>query len=169
MWAFFQKFVEFINNERTTSPLYGVYAISFVIWNWKVIYTLFWEDKGIFSSSPRVDYVQQNFLFQSNPNGDIWPALINILWILIPPAVLTFIIIMWMPRLHAWAHRLSVRAHFDRKAVFYQERLLYETMEQKNLKSLAEVTQEQVKIKKEIVENLTQEEQWGLEFEEFKK
>ncbi len=39
-----QKSIKAILYERTTSPLYGTFAVSWGIWNWKILYYLFWDE-----------------------------------------------------------------------------------------------------------------------------
>jgi hypothetical protein len=49
-----------ILNERITSPLYGNIAISWLIWNWRIIYlTLFIDEKTI--EKDKISYIIENF------------------------------------------------------------------------------------------------------------
>ena len=73
-------------NERTTSPLYGTYIFAVIVWNWKFFYALFFQDQAVLAL-PKIEYIEQKFL-SDNP-------LVHSLWFLIPPIVMTYIIIWW--------------------------------------------------------------------------
>lgn len=49
-----------ILNERITSPFYGTLAISWLLWNWRIIYlTLFIDEKTI--EKDKISYIIENF------------------------------------------------------------------------------------------------------------
>ncbi|MFI8605968.1 hypothetical protein ACIGCP_15995 [Cellulophaga baltica] len=71
-----------ILNERITSPFYGTLFISWLIWNWKVIYlTLFIDEKTI--EKDKISYIIENF---SDLNYLItYPLVSTVILILIAP------------------------------------------------------------------------------------
>ncbi len=146
--------------ERTTSPLYGTFIFSVILWNWKFFYILFWQnEEKLFI--PRIEYVQLNILNYQN-------ILSHFLHFLILPIISTYIIIWWLPILSNWAHRKHTEFYYKRKIIFDDLRLEYERKEKSNLVSISEIKKEQAEAKKEIAENTTEEDKWIEEFESFK-
>jgi len=46
--------------ERTTSPLYGTLIISWLIWNWRIVYlTFFISEKKI--TKNKIDFILSNY------------------------------------------------------------------------------------------------------------
>jgi hypothetical protein len=167
--------------EKTTSPLYGVFIACLLFWNWRIIYTLFWQDMGIITI-PTIEYIQRNLLF-IQPDEGLLNILINKGWMLVPPVIFTYLIIRWLPPVHEWAHRIHVKNYFSRKIVFFEEKLKYQQLKLKHeeskkgiLKSLVGIKQEQVesekqiqKSEKEIEKSLSNQDRWEIEFSEFIK
>jgi hypothetical protein len=55
-----KKSISNILYERTTSPFYGTLFLSWIIWNWKILYlTLFVSEDKI--SSNKIDYIVANY------------------------------------------------------------------------------------------------------------
>lgn len=55
-----RKSLNSILSERATSPLYGTLIISWIIWNWKIIYlTLFVSEKKI--ETDKISYIKEHF------------------------------------------------------------------------------------------------------------
>lgn len=55
-----KKSVNSILYERTTSPLYGTFIVSWIIWNWKIVYlTLFISAEKL--NINKIDYILSNF------------------------------------------------------------------------------------------------------------
>jgi hypothetical protein len=55
-----RKSINYILFERVTSPLYGTLIMSWLIWNWKIIYlTLFVESKEI--DGTKIDFILNNY------------------------------------------------------------------------------------------------------------
>lgn len=46
--------------ERVTSPLYGTLIVSWIIWNWKIIYLTFFIDSRKIENN-KIDYIIDNF------------------------------------------------------------------------------------------------------------
>ncbi len=147
--------------ERSTSPMYGTFIFSVILWNWKFFYVLFWQEEEKLSL-PRIEYVQQNFL-----NSQTWP--IHITFFCVLPLVSTYIIIWWLPLLNNWVHKKHLSFYYSKKSIIDSARLDYEKKQEKNLKLISLVKKEQVEARKEINKNVSQEDRLILDFEEFKK
>lgn len=65
--------------ERTTSPFYGSFIISWCLWNWKIIYLTF------FVSQDKIDYIVTNF--SAFKNIFIFPLLSSIFIITLVPFI----------------------------------------------------------------------------------
>jgi hypothetical protein len=143
--------------ERTTSPLYGTFIFSVILWNWKFFYILFWQAEEKLSL-PRIEYVQQNILKSEN-------LLKHFLSFLILPAISTYFIVWWLPILSNWAHKKHTVFYYKRKFIVDDARIKYETQEKDNLISISTIKKEQAEVKKEIEENTSEEDKWAAEFE----
>ena len=156
--------------EKTTSPLYGTFIFSVILWNWKFFYVLFWQDQSVLSL-PKIEYVEQHFL---NYSGFWLNLSIHFLWFLILPAMSTYIIIWWIPLLTNLAHKVSTQFYFNRKGIFddlslnYDNRRLeYEHKQKRNMERFLEVKKEQIATGKKIEHTLTDEDRWRVEFTDF--
>jgi len=153
--------------ERTTSSLYGTYVISFLVWNWQIVYTYLFQAKGVIQI-PTVEYIQTKLLFFSGTH--IWyKQTLNDFWIIIPPMFFTFLIIRFVPRANNWAFNLNTNHFYQRKFIEDAASLNYEKSKNKNLQNLVEIKQEQTKSKIEIQKNISNEERWDEDYERFKK
>ena len=55
-----KKSLSAILYERTTSPFYGTLLISWLIWNWKIVYlTVFISESSI--NTDKINYIVSNF------------------------------------------------------------------------------------------------------------
>ncbi len=144
--------------ERTTSPFYGTFILSEILWNWKFFYILFWqsEDKLLI---PRIEYVQKYILDSQNIYD-------HLLYFLVAPAISTFIAIWWLPILSNGAHKKYINFYYKRKLIADKERLDYEKQENKNLDLLSDIKKHKTEIKKEIEKNSSEQERWKSEFYE---
>lgn len=147
--------------DRTTSPLYGTFILSAILLNWKLFYILFWQNEE-YLLLPRIEYVQQTILDQQS----FWSHLARLT---IFPVISTYLIIWWLPMLSNWAHKKHIEFYYERKLIFDKARLEYENKEKKTLISIATLKKEQVEVKKEIQKNTLPEDEWLVEFEDFKK
>ncbi len=141
--------------ERTTSPLYGTFVFSVILFNWKFFYILFWQDEDKLSL-PKIEYVQRNIL-------DYQSLSTHITHFLIFPIIITYLIVWWLPILSNWAHKKHTIFYYKRRLIIDSARLDYEKEEKNNLKSLSEVKKEQAVVKKEIQKNTSEEERWAGE------
>lgn len=154
---FLRSITEWIK-ERTTSPLYGTFIFSVILWNWKFFYILFWqsEDKLLL---PRIEYVQQNILACQS----IW---YHLLFFLFLPIVSTLVILLWLPILNNFFHKIYIDFYYQKKFIIDDAQLKYEQKEKERLIAISEIKKDQVEVKKEIEKKIT--DVWELEFESFK-
>lgn len=108
----FRKSINSILYERMTSPLYGTLAISWLIWNWKIVYlTLFVSEKNICGT--KIDYILANY---NNPHI-----------LLTGPLVSTLVLITAMPLVSNGAYWLSLiydKWKYDKKNEVEKSKLL---------------------------------------------
>lgn len=147
--------------EKTSSPLYGTFLFSVILWNWKFFYVLFWQSEEKFLL-PRIEYVQINILNQESFSH-------HFSYFLVLPLISTFIILFWLPILSNWAHKKHTYFYFGRKLNFIKERLDYEKKEKDILQLISDIKDEQVKIKEEIEKHTTEQEKWEEEFKLLKR
>jgi hypothetical protein len=112
----FRKSIKEILYERTTSPLYGTFIISWLIWNWKIVYiTLFVSEKQI--GLDKLTYIDTNLISMN-----------NIIWF---PILSTIVLLLIFPFISNGAYWLSLifkRWRNDKKNKVESKQLL--TMEQ---------------------------------------
>lgn len=147
--------------ERTASPLYGIYIASFFLWNWKIVYVLFWE-KAL--SVSKVEYVQKLMKFQGE---GLFVDIGNVVWVFAPPMILTYLIVRWLPYSHGWAHKWSTKYYFDRKNLYDNALLISERKRKQTLEQLVKVKEGQFDSKEKILKSMSNEERWDEEFTEF--
>lgn len=61
MWSEFKKSVSSIFEERITSPFYGSFIFSWIIWNWKIIYLTIFVSQDNIQPSNKIDFILQNY------------------------------------------------------------------------------------------------------------
>jgi hypothetical protein len=134
-------------NERTSSPLYATFAVTVILANWDIFYTLFWESETKFTT-PRVEYVRYVLLADIN----FWELLHRFCL----PVLSTYLIIKFLPRLSDWA--------FDVSQDFYYERL--QKSDERKTKYLNKTAKEAVEQEKavEVIEEV-----YSNGFKEFEK
>ncbi|HEX8608318.1 MAG TPA: hypothetical protein VF679_06745 [Pedobacter sp.] len=173
VWSSFSKWF----NEKTGSPVYFTYIGFFVAWNWRFFQLVFLEDSNLFSS-PRIEYLFQKITLSSGVSGLAGRAvdlLLNLSWKVIPPAILTWFAIMYLPAVHRWALSKYLDSLFDRKKLYKNKEKEYtnwltefEKQQARSLESLATVKKTQTKSKRIIEELTTPEEKKKREFEKIK-
>ncbi|MFN3756746.1 MAG: hypothetical protein ACK4RM_07310 [Flavobacterium sp.] len=55
-----RKSINSILYERTTSPLYGTFIISWIVFNWKIFYVSFFIDEATIKPINKIDYIISN-------------------------------------------------------------------------------------------------------------
>lgn len=93
MFEDIKKSISAILYERTTSPLFGTFIISWMIFNWKIIYlTLFISEDKI--QINKIDYITTNC-------NNVW----NLIW---SPLISTFILITIIPLFSNGAYWITI-------------------------------------------------------------
>lgn len=88
-----KKSVESILTQRLSSPFYGTLIISWLIWNWKIIYlTIFISEDNI--TGTKIDYIIKNY-------NDIW----HIVWF---PLISTVLLLTVIPLVTNHAYWLDL-------------------------------------------------------------
>lgn len=169
-------------NEKTSSPLYFTYIGFFVAWNWRFFQIIFLENENLFLA-PRIEYIKSKLFFSTN-FPLIIPAwlhilvdwLLNTAWHILPPAIFTYLAIVYLPRLHKWALHKYLESRFERKRMFEIKRfeddkwlLDQEKIHSKTLENFASVKEQQLKTEERIQKTMSEEEKWGIEYQEFEK
>lgn len=157
--------------EKTSSPLYFTYFGFFIAWNWKFFQIVFLESASLFQK-PRVEYINSELLFSFS---NIYVGLIaNFIWRVGPPAIFTYLAIVYLPILQKWALSKYLESRFERRRIFETKQrehdewlLAQEKTREKILEQFVEVKQRQVKSEKEIRATLTDEKKWEMEYQEF--
>lgn len=161
-WSSFSKWFA----EKANSPLYWTYFGFFIAWNWKFFQVVFLEDASLFKN-PRIEYL--NTLLFAPFGVVIVDWIINVMRHVLPPALFTYIAIVYLPRLHKWAFRIYLVHYFDRKTMFQESKAEYEKKMAKLVKQEATAKKERVEQEKIIERTKTQEEKWQEEFERIKR
>ncbi|KKW11184.1 MAG: hypothetical protein UY50_C0019G0012 [Parcubacteria group bacterium GW2011_GWA2_49_9] len=169
-------------SEKTNSPLYFTYLGFLAVWNWKFFQVIFLESADLFST-PRIEYVKSALLFsvpvpESIP---IWISglidwLANFSWHLMPPIIFTYLAIVYLPKLNAWAFDIHLTNHFSRKSAYRVANLAYEKGMEQSMKEVLESKDRQIqtqqkiqKKEKTLQKTLTDKERWEIEYNEFEK
>lgn len=76
--------------ERFFSPMYFYFIIAWVIYNWTFVYSLLFVDSTKFKKF-KLDY-----LLNFYPTNSFWDYIHNFWYVLIGPAVSTYILIWWI-------------------------------------------------------------------------
>lgn len=145
-------------SEKTNSPLYWTYFGFFIAWNWRFFQVIFLEDAVLFSV-PRIEYLDT--LLLSPIRIVFFDFIINFVWRIGPPAILTYIAIAYLPHLHKWAFEIYSKNHFERKTIFQRQKAGYEQEIAKLTKQEAEAVIERIAQEKIIKAGKTQEEKWN--------
>ncbi len=174
MDGFWSSFSQWFS-EKTGSPLYFTYIGYFIAWNWKVLQVIFLESSSLFVA-PKIEYVTQSLSITLMPEtAGLLAVTINLIanfaWHVVPPAVLTFLSIKYLPYVQKWALREYLLSRFDRKKIFETKQREYNTWlvgqereKQKELGEMATIKKEQVKQKEAIKKATTKEEEWIQDF-----
>jgi|GEM_PF-3055558 len=141
--------------EKTSSPLYGVFIISYVVCNWKKFYVLFWEF-GAPSSGTRLEFLNNNILPFNGSGLWLYPSVLAN-WVsgLIAPVIITIIIIKYAPYFEKWAHNLHLDFYFERKKNSKIKEQDYEEFFSAHLKNVVLEKEKQV-ASAQSVEGLTE-------------
>lgn len=159
---FFNSFSSWFK-EKTTSSLYGAYTIAFLVWNWKIMYLMFWFHDELPDSQTRIDLINTALLVHL---PEWYWQILNIAWIFIPPFGITYLMITQLPKLQSWAHKHNLKFYYQRKGTADDKLIEYERSRNKDLKEISKIKKEQKTSEKEIAKNMTDEEKWSYEYQE---
>ncbi|PIR86444.1 hypothetical protein COU13_00885 [Candidatus Kaiserbacteria bacterium CG10_big_fil_rev_8_21_14_0_10_43_70] len=161
-WSSFSKWF----GEKANSPLYWTYFGFFVAWNWKFFQVIFLEHESLFRQ-PRIEYLDSILFHPTSIELVNW--LVNLIWHVGPPAILTYGAIVWLPKIHHWAFDIYTENLFVRKLAFQKRKVQYEEDVAALTKKEAVAKRVQATQKKEIEKAKTQEEKWQEDFEQIKR
>ncbi len=157
-------------SEKLSSPLYFTYISLSILWNIKYLHVLFVDNHELYSA-PKIEYVNKLYPFETNwflHENPVLTELINgvlsFSWHFLPPAILTYIAVKYLPRVHAWAHNIYLTNYFERRKAWDKADLEYQQGLTKKVKQEAVEKVEQRNAKRVITRNQTPEEQWEIQF-----
>ncbi|MEK7631448.1 MAG: hypothetical protein AAB445_01085 [Patescibacteria group bacterium] len=144
-------------HNRLTSPLYGTFLLTYFIFHWEMLYTMFfvsdekiWESTGLLKN----EYIHQMYFNLHNPWFYFW---------LLVPFVSTFLIIWVFPRFLAIpAFKKDVKDKVQKRIIEIIEERRLETEDIKKL----EVQKERV-VKKQEITKLDPTAEWAEEYKVF--
>lgn len=163
MSEFWSSFLKWFG-EKANSPLYWTYFGFFVAWNWKFFQVIFLEHESLFRK-PRIEYLESLLFHPTSIEFINW--LVNLIWHVGPPAILTYAAIVWLPKIHHWAFEIYTENLFMRKLSFQKRKVQYEEDVATLTKKEATAKKVQATQKKEIEKAKTQEEKWDEELLSF--
>lgn len=96
----FRKSIKAVLYERLTSPFSGAFFFSWFIWNWKLIYYLFFSNEEIVK---RLSFVDRNYI---NPwNNLVYPFISAVFLIALYPFISTAAFWIWL-KFKNWQNEL---------------------------------------------------------------
>ncbi|MEK7104953.1 MAG: hypothetical protein AAB868_02850 [Patescibacteria group bacterium] len=164
-------------NEKTSSPLYFTYIGFFIAWNWKFFQIIFLENENLFLT-PRIEYIKSKLIFHTPLYSKISERLnipidwlLNTAWHILPPAIFTYLAIVYLPKVHKWALDKYLESRFERKKIFEHDKWLLdkEKLHSKTLENIISVKEQQSKIEERIEKTMSDEEKWEIEYQDFEK
>lgn len=152
--------------EKINSPLYIVFFSSFVAWNWKSFYILFFEGEEHLRGLTKIEYAllsSRTLDFGwSGFFGEVGLHLLDLLYVFTVPVALTFLAVWKLPRIHNLAHKEYLKFRFNRSIEFDQQNSDY----QKRRSLLLEEQKVQVEKQVEILEDIEEKTQNVREIEQ---
>lgn len=142
-------------NEKFNSPLYFTYIGIFVLYHWKSVYVLFFEnvinDSNRITTAlnywgPHLDFTLRYKSFEISFLDEI----LNFILPYLVPVVLTYVFIEFIPILNSWAHRIYLKNLLARKIQFYEHLSEVETKRARLLKESVKARQSQVESVSEL-------------------
>lgn len=160
------EFVSSINktiNDRFGNIMYGTFVVSWCVWNWESIYITFFVDQDIILQlygQLKISYLQSQYSF-SSLSISIW----SIVRLIIGPALSTYIIIWWLSKIDFLCNKKYFSSNFakEKELTRQQKQILIDE------KSVLIKKEENIKLKKDIRKELSNEERWEIEESEFHK
>lgn len=143
--------------EKTSGPLYFTYLIFLLGWNWRTVYVLFFDSKESLEIT-RLEYF--NTFIEFHYFGPWFDPLLNTVWTFVPPIILTFLAIRYLPYVNAWAHDWHLKHYFSRKEAWDEASLKYDQKQTSALKERAEAAEEKKAVRTKLENILSPEEKW---------
>ncbi len=147
--------------EKTNGPLYFTYLTFLAGWNWRSIYILFFDSSESYSL-PRLEYF--NSFVALHGLGPWFDPVLNATWALVPPTLLTFLAVRYLPYVNAWAHDWHLKHYFRRKEAWDKASIDYERKQAGFYQQRTRATKAKRAAKTELDRVLTPEEKWDDEF-----
>lgn len=185
-WEWLKDWIE----EKNNSSVYIVFILSFISWNWKFFFALFFTEQNI-NTQTRIDYALSvghtlSDYIITTPYviiNDVLLLLCNFIIHFFGPILITYFVVWHLPRINNFAHRKSLMFYFKRKSEFdsqystYQkdktEELKIQTKEVdqqiSTLEDLEKKSQKKNQIKERINKVVSDEEKWDMEFMKYKQ
>lgn len=159
--------------DKISSPFWGTFIISWLIWNWRVWYVTFFVDSELLLSSRnilKIDYVSNFYHWDSFGN-----SFFSISLILILPLFSSYLIVFWIPKLTKYYYKKSLEFEYENKIIKSNKDKQFLDIENekliikgKKLESERKVMQQE-KILKQIRPEKSQEEVWDGDYVNFKQ
>lgn len=152
------KSVKDVIEDRLSSSMYGSFAISWIIWNWKVIYVTFFVDQNLLFqyeliNKLKVDYISSLYHWSSF-GGSVW----SVIEIFIGPAVSAYIIVWFISKLDF----IFFKKSYLNKIKIDQEKSDIQSKLQSSRAKILQNTQKIVESEKNI--ELTKEKYWDKDY-----
>lgn len=163
--------------EKINSPIYGIFIVAVIGWNWRAFYVLFFENSDLLNN-PKIEYAQQFSRVQelSSTGQRFFDIVIYGLNLILPPLfifgvpiIVTYLAIWQLPKIHQHAHRTYLRFKFDRKKEFHIQNVAFQESIAVQKEKEVKAVERKAVAEQKIEGQLSPEEKWGMEFEEFRK
>lgn len=151
-----KKSINSVFEERLTSPLYGSFIISWLIWNWKIVYLTIFVSQDSIAPINKIDYILSNYKNWWN--------------ILLYPTISAILLVVAVPWLANWAfkiylhyekERISMREQLDagKRLTFAQSAAIRNSMNQAEIEQERQIEKREIELKifKEQINQLNQE------------
>ncbi len=152
--------VKEVLEKRWGNAMYGTFIISWVIWNWDVIYITFFVDQDLIFETTgqlKIYYVTSQYS---------WDELRSVIWslvrLLFGPAFATFVILWGIVEIDIFCYRKDVSNEIRKENERIKQKEEFLLKERKVL----EEEQENVAIAEELRISLPEEKKWENEYKE---
>jgi hypothetical protein len=104
MWPSVEKSFTDVLKERASSPFYGSFIISWLIWNWKIVYLTIFIDQDLIAPVTKIQYIEQHYSW--------W------VFVILLPLLSTFFLIAIVPYLANLCYRIYLHFEGKRRALW---------------------------------------------------
>jgi len=167
-----QVFKEFFTaiKEKISSPFFRYFSISWILWNWKFIYFLFFVDEKLFFEEFKI--LKFTYLIENSFYEGFWWWWFFLLFPIL--SALFFIFIFpWFNKFflesHIWTIWKESDIKMDHRRKIKKNDLEIAEVKLEEKKIEEKILKEENKIKKEKQSSLTEEEKWDKDFNDFIK